>query len=85
MIDNIKRYNYKNKDDSGQCWLKFAQWYQRRFSKRFTMGKNRRQVMVKAHMPFGLSKLKKKSQQAMLNVMNNIVKQISQGHKIHVT
>jgi hypothetical protein len=49
------------------------------------MGKNRRQVMVKAHMPFGLSKLKKKSQQAMLNVMNNIVKQISPGHKIHVT
>jgi hypothetical protein len=42
--------------------------------------------MVKAHMPFGLSKLKKKkSQQATLNVMNKIVKQISQGHKIHVT
>ena len=62
MIDNIKRYNYKNKDDSGQCWLKFAQWYQRRFSKRFMMDKNRCQVMVKAHMPFGLSKLKKKKE-----------------------
>jgi hypothetical protein len=50
------------------------------------MDKNRCQVMVKAHMPFGLSKLKKKkSQQATLNVMNKIVKQISQGHKIHVT
>jgi hypothetical protein len=47
LADSLTRNNLPSKDDSGQVWLKLAQWFQRRrFLKKFTDG---RQVMAIAH------------------------------------